>query len=179
MKTGDRKRKFVKDTMLYAIISSSAIFLILIIFFRDSVDLWMAILFSGGIFVCSLFNTLGELIVHGSDFRESPDCCFSILQETMDRGRTANAEILGLSYYKSQMDNVEEGKMSVSLTLRILDAGKEPYEVSFETDLPKEIVSEMKEGDTIPVLIDRLDPKKITLNLDMMSKETEDDSDSN
>lgn len=176
MKTGDRKRKFVKDTMLYAVISSSAIFLILIIFFRDSVDLWIALLFSGGVFVSFLFNTLGELIVHGSDFRQSPDCCFSILQETMDRGRTANAVILGLLYYKSQMDTEDEGKISISLTLRVLDSEKEPYEVLLKIDLPKEIISDMKEGDTIPVLIDRLDPHKITLDLDIMLKETEEDS---
>jgi hypothetical protein len=178
MKTGDRKRKFAKDTILYAIISSSALFLILIIFFRDSVDFWIALLFSGGFFVCMLFTTLGELIVYSSDFRESPDCCFSILQETMDRGRTANAEILGLSYYKSQIDAEGEGKISVSMMLRILNGEKEPYELQIETDLPKDIVIDIKEGDMIPILIDRFNPQKITLDLEMMLKEVEEDPES-
>lgn len=64
-----------------------------------------------------------------------------------------------------------DDKLVIRLMLRILDGEKTPYSIPIETDIPKDVVSGIKQGDVIPVLIDRLDPKKVEINLEMLSKE--------
>lgn len=178
MKKKVKENRRFGNELIWIFVGIIEILYVLAMWFLNSYKYWYYFLLPGILLILIPIFRLRKALRSGEVYRESQDSCFSILQDTMDRGRTARAEILGISYYNPQRDTRNAGMISVSFVLRILDADKKPYEVSTKTDILKEIVSDLKEGDKIPVLIDRFDPQKIILDLEMMSKDTEEETDS-
>lgn len=85
MKTEGRKKRQLKDELILIFVSIMEFILILLIFLGDFAKGWLYLLIAGVflIFVpiLRLFNSLAK----GYTYRESPDCCFSILQNVMER----------------------------------------------------------------------------------------------
>lgn len=178
MKKNEKGNRRLSNELIWIFVGIIEILYVLFKRFLNSYEYWYFYLLPGILLILIPILKLRKALKSGEVYRESKDSCFSILRDTMDRGKAVHAEILGISYYNTTIDAGDTGKISVSLVLRIIDAGKEPYEVSLKTYLPKNVVTAMKEGDKIPILIDRLNPKKITLDLDMMSKDMEIETDS-